>query len=439
MTRDTLAGVTGFVFLALAAGAGGLPPTKQLSLPLTDKQKLEFAWIEPGRFQMGSPATDKLADEVEKPQREVRIEKGFYLGRTTVTFGQFQEFVLDVGYRTDAETDRRFPGGHGFNTDRNTFEGWFPQYTWRNPGWPQTGNHPVGNVSWNDAVKFCEWLGKKIGKTVRLPTEAEWEYACRAGTTTVFFTGDDPASLKGMRTSRTRPCGPSSGSRPARRGSHLTTATRLLRQSGCSSRIRGGCTTCSGMCSSGAPMKSRVILPNECSGAGRTTSTSRPAGAPTADSRSRRAGTATRASGLCSCRKTPNHPMQLPRAALRVVKLPTAARGKNAAHTSVIAESSAKVVLRTKGALISPRAADGDLPCTLTSTFFNDGVVVTEVTLLPRKNLKVQDIRHELTAAGTFHHFLHKTRDSNGIDSPWGNLPGAGNGVKVMCCSKPRR
>jgi formylglycine-generating enzyme len=197
MTRHISAGVTGFVFLALAAGAGGPPPAKQLSFPLTDKQKLEFVWIEPGRFQMGSPATDKLADEAEKPQREVRIEKGFYLGRTTVTFGQFQEFVLDVAYRTDAETDRRFPGGHGFNTDRNKFEGWSPQYTWRNPGWPQTGNHPVGNVSWNDAVKFCEWLGKKMGKTVRLPTEAEWEYACRAGTTTVFFTGDDPASLKG--------------------------------------------------------------------------------------------------------------------------------------------------------------------------------------------------------------------------------------------------
>jgi hypothetical protein len=143
MTRHILAGVTGFVFLALAAGAREPPPAKQLSFPLTDKQKLEFVWIEPGRFQMGSPATDKLADEAEKPQREVRIEKGFYLGRTTVTFGQFQEFVLDVAYRTDAETDRRFPGGHGYNTDRNTFEGWSPQYTWRNPGWPQTSNTAI--------------------------------------------------------------------------------------------------------------------------------------------------------------------------------------------------------------------------------------------------------------------------------------------------------
>jgi formylglycine-generating enzyme required for sulfatase activity len=170
-----------------------------LSLPLGHEQKLVLVWIKPGQFRMGSPASDKLADENEKPQKEVRIEKGFYLGRTTVRFGQFQDFVLETGYRTDAEREPRpkWRGGHGFNSDRNTLEGLFPQYTWRNPGWPQTDDHPVGNVSWNDAAKFCEWLSKKSARSVRLPSEAEWEYACRAGTSTVFFTGDDSASLKG--------------------------------------------------------------------------------------------------------------------------------------------------------------------------------------------------------------------------------------------------
>jgi formylglycine-generating enzyme required for sulfatase activity len=179
------------------------PPAKALTLRLDGGPTFECLRIEPGRFMMGSPNSDKDALPEEKPQREVQIENAFYIGRTTVTFGQFQEFILDTSYRTDAERDRRpnYRGGHGFNVDRKRFEGYFPQYTWRNPGWAQTKDqtqdHPVGNVSWNDAQKFCEWLSKKTGKQVRLPTEAEWEYACRAGTTTRFYTGDDPANLKG--------------------------------------------------------------------------------------------------------------------------------------------------------------------------------------------------------------------------------------------------
>jgi formylglycine-generating enzyme required for sulfatase activity len=56
-------------------------------------------------------------------------------------------------------------------------------------------DHPVVNVSWNDAVAFCQWLSVKEGKTYRLPTEAEWEYACRAGTTTRFYSGDDESLI----------------------------------------------------------------------------------------------------------------------------------------------------------------------------------------------------------------------------------------------------
>ena len=69
------------------------------------------------------------------------------------------------------------------------------KYSWRNTGFEQTDEHPVVNVSWNDAVAFCKWLSKKEGKTYRLPTEAEWEYACRAGTTTRYYSGDDPETL----------------------------------------------------------------------------------------------------------------------------------------------------------------------------------------------------------------------------------------------------
>jgi formylglycine-generating enzyme required for sulfatase activity len=167
-----------------------------MTLSLDPERRLEFVWVEPGRFLMGSPASDKDADDDEKPQRETRIEKGFYLGRTPVTVDQFRVFVRETGYKTDAEAGGR--GGHGYNVELNKFEGWFPRHTWRSAGWPLTDDHPVGNVSWNDAVRFCEWLSRKSGRSVRLPTEAEWEYACRAGTTTRFFTGDDPASLRGF-------------------------------------------------------------------------------------------------------------------------------------------------------------------------------------------------------------------------------------------------
>ena len=62
-------------------------------------------------------------------------------------------------------------------------------------GFPQPDEHPVVNVSWNDAVAFCQWLSRSEGKTYRLPTEAEWEYACRAGTTSRYYIGDEPEKL----------------------------------------------------------------------------------------------------------------------------------------------------------------------------------------------------------------------------------------------------
>src|SRR5579862_8290459 len=117
------------LILAGFAGCAG-PPHPQLSLPLAHDQKLEFIWIEPGQFVMGAPDSDKLAEAYEKPQHEVRIGQGFYLGRTTVTLGQFRQFVLETGYKTDAETDQRprYRGAHGYNATRHRFEEYYPQY-----------------------------------------------------------------------------------------------------------------------------------------------------------------------------------------------------------------------------------------------------------------------------------------------------------------------
>ena len=129
----------------------------------------------------------------EYPQHRVRITKPFYLGTYHVTRGQFRQFVADTGYKTDAEKGEE-PGAFGWDPDKKEFD-FNEKYSWRNVGFEQTDEHPVVNVSWNDAKAFCEWLSKKENQTYRLPTEAEWEYACRAGTTTRYSSGDDPETL----------------------------------------------------------------------------------------------------------------------------------------------------------------------------------------------------------------------------------------------------
>jgi formylglycine-generating enzyme required for sulfatase activity len=147
-------------------------------------------------YRMDFLPADLLEDlfKGEHPQHRVRITKPFYLGTHHVTRGQFRQFVNDSGYKTDAEKGDK-PGAFAWGpVDGGTLtfkEG----RSWRNAGFEQTDEHPVVNVSWNDAVAFCRWLSKKEGKTYRLPTEAEWEYACRAGTKTRYYSGDDPETL----------------------------------------------------------------------------------------------------------------------------------------------------------------------------------------------------------------------------------------------------
>jgi formylglycine-generating enzyme len=185
-------------------------PPKKLVADLGGGVKMELVLIPAGEFKMGSSESaeataaffnktygeDVLNAEVfanEHPQHRVQITKPFYLGTYHVTRGQFRQFVADEAYKTDAEKGER-PGAFGWNSDKREF-GFNEKYSWRNAGFEQTDEHPVVNVSWNDAVEYCKWLSKKEGKTYRLPTEAEWEYACRAGTTTRYSSGDDPETL----------------------------------------------------------------------------------------------------------------------------------------------------------------------------------------------------------------------------------------------------
>lgn len=158
---------------------------------VTNSIGMKLTLIPSGEFLMGSPVHDTEALDDEKPQLREQITQPFFLGIHEVTHGQFARFVSGTNYRSDAERDGK--GGIGTNT-AGVFER-KPEYGWRNPGFAQDDSHPVVNVSWNDAVAFCAWLSAKEGKKYRLPTELEWEYACKAGTTTKFYHGNAAEGL----------------------------------------------------------------------------------------------------------------------------------------------------------------------------------------------------------------------------------------------------
>ena len=206
--------VVGCIVLFTMAGSAfseTKEPPKKVAADLGGGVKMELVLIPAGEFMMGggesAEATATFFNKTygkdlvqadwfkdEHPQHRVRITKPFYLGTYHVTRGQFQQFIADTGYKTDAEKGEK-PGANGWNPDKKAIEDVNEKYSWQNTGFEQTDEHPVVNVSWNDAEEFCKWLSKKESRTYRLPTEAEWEYACRAGTTTRYYSGDDPETL----------------------------------------------------------------------------------------------------------------------------------------------------------------------------------------------------------------------------------------------------
>ncbi len=129
--------------------------------------------IPAGEFLMG--CND---EQEEKPIHKVCIDYDFEIGRTEVTRAQFHIFVEATGYITEAEKE-------GWAWTRSQWQDWHPELdiSWRNPGFSQADDHPATCVSWYDAMAFCRWLSAQSDEEIRLPSEAEWEYACRAGTT----------------------------------------------------------------------------------------------------------------------------------------------------------------------------------------------------------------------------------------------------------------
>ena len=144
-----------------------------------------------GTFTMGSPADEPERKKFEGPRSNVQIAP-FAMAQTEVTRGQYAIFVEETGRQPPANGCFTF----GINTNivystDVTDQDMDRQASWRNPGFKQTDEHPVTCVSWQDAKDYVEWLARRTGKPYRLPSEAEWEYAARGNSTSIFFWGGD--------------------------------------------------------------------------------------------------------------------------------------------------------------------------------------------------------------------------------------------------------
>ena len=159
-----------FLALILFGLSTGVGFGQEVTVELTNSIGMTLVMIPKGTFMMGSPESEEGRDE-DEVQHEVTLSKDFYLGVTEVTQAQYQKVM--------GENPSYFRG--------DKVQG-------------DSSSHPVEEVSWEDAVEFCERLSelpeeKKAGLVYRLPTEAEWEYACRAGSKTAFSFGDESGSL----------------------------------------------------------------------------------------------------------------------------------------------------------------------------------------------------------------------------------------------------
>ena len=210
-----LVGITACAQTPLAPGAPVDPGrTASAVSKVSNSLGMPLVRIPAGEFMMGSDESiaslqkdfplmerqrlEELFDEA--PVHRVRITKDFFLGQTEVTVGQFRQFLKASGYVPEAIADGT--GGYGYNAQHiakgargEQFDGRNVRYSWTDPGFAQGDDHPVVNVTWNDAKAMAQWLSKTEQRKYRLPTEAEWEYAARAGTRTRYHNGDDPQGL----------------------------------------------------------------------------------------------------------------------------------------------------------------------------------------------------------------------------------------------------
>ncbi len=163
-------------------------------IPRAEDEPYDMVAIAGGEFLMGSPATEKGRDEDEGPQRLVEVQP-FWMGKYEVTWDQYESF--EIGRRGRLENTQATELVQAtMQTDIDAISG---PSEWATHRWLKSGqdreSYPAIGMTQHAASKFCQWLSAQTGHFYRLPTEAEWEYACRAGTTTAFSFGDDSSKL----------------------------------------------------------------------------------------------------------------------------------------------------------------------------------------------------------------------------------------------------
>jgi formylglycine-generating enzyme required for sulfatase activity len=198
--------LTGFVIFMMgctgsknAKGSSGHPTEgKQWSLPLNRNNRLDMQWIPSGTFTMGSPEAENGRKPDEGPQTAVTLSKGYWLGRTELTIGQWKA-VTGESLRDHVMAMLRDETVYDFGGQKKKLR----EFMNFNPDDPEkimaneNDSLPMYFVSWDDAMEFCKKLNAKEkakgrlpeGYEYNLPTEAQWEYACRAGTATATFAG----------------------------------------------------------------------------------------------------------------------------------------------------------------------------------------------------------------------------------------------------------
>ena len=220
--------------LVLMAGAAGAQPAGTTFRDCPGCP--EMVVVPSGRFQMGSPSSDKGRLDDEGPVHEVTIARPFAVGVNEVTRGEFARF---------AEATGRSTGNNCWSYESGEWKARSGRH-WRDPGFSQTDEHPVVCVRWNDAQAYVRWLSGETGEAYRLPSEAEWEYVARAGTRTAWYWGESESGQCRYANGADEASGDLGGG-----GHDVMTAMRGRRRWGATRRTDTGCTMCWGTYGSG--------------------------------------------------------------------------------------------------------------------------------------------------------------------------------------------